>query len=199
MIDSINSELSDITQRIVTNGHWASIYLGWFEGCNRFHQKNNDRLDADAGEFLYVLDRGLPRLAALCLCRLWDKPQRKNNDLHSLPSLIKLDDFMAIAKERDSSFVMNCNALSDGDCIEKLRRFRIVDLAHNLPFDIGGGFTLDELREVLLRTQHLLDRLVKILRCESPVQDGGFQVRKNTAECFWQTVSSKVLLPKVHS
>ncbi len=146
-----------IAKRIITNGQWASLYLGYFEASNRFLRDNSRRLDDDACEMLNVLDRGLPRLSALCLCRLWDMPGK---DRHSLPALIGIAAFSLQANARDPSFIRDCRRLSNGTLIAELRRFRIVDLAHNLQIESNGGLTINRLREILRTTQPIIDRLV---------------------------------------
>jgi hypothetical protein len=153
---------------------------------NNFLRQHHGRLDGDANELLVVLEKGLPRLAATCLCRLWDPPGK---DRHSLPALNRNSTFVHVAKDRDDSFVSDCNRLASGREFLKLSNFRNSDLAHNLTLaEDGEGFTVDELRNVVSRTHDIVDRLTTILKIQSASQKDIFENKRFNCDDFWSLV-----------
>jgi hypothetical protein len=187
---SLDAIAEEIVSRIIRNAHWASLYLSYFESSNTFLRTHHPNLNDDAREFLNVLDRGLPRLSALCLCRLWDPPR---TDRYSLPALLRNASFAKLAHDADPSFIRDCGRFQNGHLISGLRRFRIVDLAHNLPFSgADGGFTVDALRETLRGTQAFVDRLVTILNLPEVRQDAIFRHGLENCRQFWELVAPRV-------
>jgi len=169
---------------------WASLYFAYFEGSNAFLRQHNPNLDENAHELLSVLDVGLPRLSALCLCRFWDPPGK---DRHSLPAILRDASFAKYVGAKDPLFVKDCARLGQGDLISKLRKFRIVDLAHNLSFnDSDSGFTVDCLREALQQTDSVVDRLVKILEFPDVHQHELLRSKRENCEQFWKLVGPRV-------
>jgi hypothetical protein len=85
----VDTQAKAVAKRVISNSNYASLYFGYFEASTDFLSANDGRLDHDAEQMLLMLRVGLPRLSALCLCRLWDKPgkdrhspARSNQDHH---------------------------------------------------------------------------------------------------------------------
>jgi hypothetical protein len=136
---------------------------------------------------LLMLHVGLPRLAALCLCRLWDAP---GTDRHSLLALTKIISFAKIAGERDPSFIRDCRRFSHRELIFELVQFRNTDLAHNLSLPAKGkGLTVEKLRQVLLETQTMVDRVVSILEISEIAQNESYQLMKQYPQGFWTLIT----------
>lgn len=181
-----------IAKRVIGNCNYASLYFGYFEASDEFRLANKGRLDHDAEQMLLMLRVGLPRLAALCLCRLWDKP---GTDRHSLLALTKVAAFAKIAGDCDQSFIRDCRRLGESGLIKDLSRFRNNDLAHNLPLPAKGeGLTIQRLRKVLSETQPMIDRVAKILRLTEIRQDEAFQLLKRNADGFWDLVAAVAVI-----
>jgi len=191
---SIDPGVREIATRVIKNAQWASLYLAYFEGSNRFLRSHHPNLDGDAHELLNVLDRGLPRLSALCLCRLWDLPK---TDRHSLPALLAHVSFAKRAGLSDPSFVKDCRRLLNGDLLSRLREFRKTDLAHNLPIEgLSGGFTVDQLRAALRETHIVVDRMVAILKLPNVRQDEIFRDKLENCTQFWRLVEPRVRIKR---
>jgi len=189
-----DSQSAIIAHRVTTNAQWASVYLAYFEASNEFHRANSALLNADAREMLSVLNRALPRVSSTCLCRLWDQP---GTDRHSLLALSKIAEFRSEATTRDPAFIDDCNALSSSNLVSRLRRFRIVDLAHNLAIGSESGFSYDELRELVRKTQSIADRLSAIMRFSNALQSQIFEMKRNSCESFWDSIRSVITYPEL--
>jgi hypothetical protein len=187
----VDDSAKAIAKRIVTNAEWASIYFGYFESSNKFLRGNHHQLDDDAHELLIVLEKGLPRLTATCLCRLWDEPGK---DRHSLPALNRNVTFSQLAMDRDRSFVGDCNRMKGSREFQRLKNFRDSDLAHNLTIaPSGSGFTIDELRGVVTQTQSIIDRLTIILSIQGAPQKDIFDIKRLNCDDFWNLVTPIVV------
>jgi hypothetical protein len=187
----VDTQAKAVAKRVISNSNYASLYFGYFEASTDFLSANDGRLDHDAEQMLLMLRVGLPRLSALCLCRLWDKPGK---DRHSLLALTKIITFAKAAGARDQSFIRECRKLSNSELISGLTRFRNTDLAHNLPLPVKGeGLTIERLREILRKTQPMIDRVASILRMPEIHQDEAFQLLMRNGQGFWDLVAHVVV------
>jgi hypothetical protein len=187
----VDPQAKAIAKRVISNSTYASLYFAYFEVADDFLRSNRSRLDEDAEQMLVMLRISMPRLSALNLCRLWDKP---GTDRHSLLALTKNIAFAKLAGVRDRLFIRDCRKFGDSDLIAGLTKFRNTDLAHNLPLPVKGeGLTTKRLQEVLRKTQLLIDQVTSILGMAEIHQDEGYQLSKRNSQGFWDLVAHAVV------
>jgi hypothetical protein len=127
------------------------------------HSCDADVVDGDdhADRLLETIRVGMPRLAALCLCRAWDSPKQ---DLVTIWSLRSDQDLSAVLQATDPEFWRSCKKFKKCSEFTKMKSFRNSDLAHNKPLAKESnvhGFSCSDLEVLVRQAASIGDRLIK--------------------------------------